>query len=343
MKVLILGGGGNIGFWVEKLLIENNDYVYSIQRGTQKIKRTHSKNPKNFFIIREDINELSETSKELVNNCDVIIDFVCFSAANARERIRLLSDFPGLLIMISTVAVYDRSLGTNILSSVSSCKNVKWAYAKNKLEAEEALLDGLKPGRVVICRLGHTFDIVLPVPFGVGDWTFVKWLLDGNPLMLFRGMDSRWSLFHSRDVARRILLVAANAENFTSVLNIANPQSVSWLEIGKAIYSTLDIPEKFRYISVDALRNLYPYWSESVIFHKQFDEVYVGDEIKKFSQLGEDDWDLAAGLRISLNFYLRNKPFQTVNQFYYDKFLLLAANSQIGAQLKRQMQNGEFD
>jgi nucleoside-diphosphate-sugar epimerase len=215
----------------------------------------------------------------------------------------------------------------NILSSVSSCEKVEWSYAKNKLEAEEVLLEGLKPGRVIICRLGHTFDVLLPVPFGSGDWTFVQWLLDGNPMMLFRGIDSSWSLLHSRDVARRILFLAANVENFTNVLNIANPQSVSWLEIGKAFYSTLRIPEKFRFISLDSLKTLYPYWSESVIFHKQFDEVYVGDEIKMFSQIEDSDWNLATGLSVSLNFYLRNKTIQTVNQFHYEQFSLLAANS----------------
>lgn len=158
MKVLILGGGGNIGFWVEKLLIENNHYVYSIQRGFNKLKRSHLENQENLFIIREDINQLSKLSRELIKDCDLIVDFICFNSLTASERLILFSDFSGLFIMISTVAVYDRSLGANILSSVSSCEKVKWSYAKNKLEAEKVLLTGIKPGRIKICRLGHTFD-----------------------------------------------------------------------------------------------------------------------------------------------------------------------------------------
>ena len=328
MRVLILGGGGNIGFWVEKLFMENHHAVCSLQRGFNKLKRNHSDEQKNFFIIREDVNALSEMSKKLINDFDLIIDFICYDAATAQERVRLLSGFSGLFIMISTVAVYDRSFGLNILSSVSSCETTKWGYAKNKFEAENVLLAGIGSDQIKICRLGHTFDIALPVPFGSGDWTIIQWLLDGNSLMLCRGSESSWPLLHARDAARRILITATEPQRFANVVNIVNSKATSWLVIARAFCTILGLPESFRYISVETLRVLYPYWSESVIFHKQFDEVYVGEEITKFSQTEVGDWSLETGLNVSLGCYFSEKSFQIVNQFDYSQFSLLARKSQ---------------
>jgi len=329
MKVLILGGGGNIGFWVENLLIEDGHYVYSIQRGINKVKRIHLEDKKNFFIIREDINQLSEASRSLINECELIIDFICFNSFTANERLRLFSNFSGLIIMVSTVAVYDRSRGINKLSSGSSCENVQWPYAKNKLEAEKVLLAGIKPGQIKICRLGHTFDTILPVPFGTGDWTFIQWLLDGNSLMLIRDSDSFWPLLHSRDAARRILLLSTEPQEFKNVTNIVNSQTRSWLEIGRAIFSGLGIPERFRKLDLEILRTFLPYWSDSVTFHKKFDEIYVGEEIDKFAKFESTDWSLEKGLEISLDFYLAQESSQLVNHFDYEQFSLLAKKSPI--------------
>ena len=327
MRVLILGGGGNIGFWVESLFIENHHEVCSIQRGFNKLKRNHPDGQKNFNIICEDINTLSEMSRKKINDFDLIIDFVCYDAVTALERVRLLSDFSGLLIMISTVAVYDRSFGMNILSSDSSCKNIKWGYAKNKFEAENVLLASIRSDQIKICRLGHTFDTALPVPFGSGDWTIVQWLLDGNSLMLFRGSESSWPLLHARDAARRILNVATQPQKFTNVVNIVNSKASSWLAIAKTFCTILGLPESFRFISVETLGMLYPYWSESVNFHKQFDDMYIGEEIAMFSQTEVGDWSLANGLAESLRWYLSDKSLQIVNQFDYSQFSLLARKS----------------
>lgn len=327
MRVLILGGGGNIGFWVEKLLIENLHDVYSIQRSVNKPKRKHLESQKNFVIILENVNNLSEMSCNFFNDFDLVIDFVCFNEMTAIKRMRLLSNFSGIFIMVSTVAVYDRSTTTNFLSSASKCENLYWEYARNKFKAEKIFLEGISSNQIKICRLGHTFDTILPVPFGTGDWTFVQWLLDGNSMLMHRRDESFWSLLHSRDAARRILLVATEPQDFANVVNIVNSQSTSWLEIGRVFFSSLRIPESFRFISVETLREIYPYWSESVFFHKQFDEVYDGDEIRKFSQIEATDWNLLDGLNFSLDFYRQKKTFRIVNQFDYDQFSLLAKYS----------------
>lgn len=327
MRVLILGGGGNIGFWVEKLLIENWHEVHSIQRSVNKPKRKHSESKKNFFIIHEDVNNLSEMSRKFVSQFDLIIDFICFNEATAIERVKLLSDFSGLFIMISTVAVYDRTISTNFLSSVSKCESLYWEYAKNKFKAERVFLAGIRSNQIKICRLGHTFDTILPIPFGKGDWTFVQWLIDGNSMLMFRKDESLWPVLHSRDAAKRILFVATEPQDFANVVNIVNSRSTSWLEIGRVLFSSLGIPESFRFIGVESLREIHPYWSDSVIFHKQFDDVYFGDEIRKFSQIEVTDWSLSTGLTTSLDFYRQKKSFRVVNQFDYDQFSLLAEYS----------------
>ena len=219
--------------------------------------------------------------------------------------------------MISTVAVYDRTEGMNTISSATACDDLKWGYAKNKFEAELFLLNNLKNCNVRILRLGHTYDTALPVPFGPSDWTIPDWLLKGNPLLMHRRDNNSWPLLHSIDVANRIYFIATNPDAFSKYINVVSNSPTSWDRIGTAFFDCLGLTENFSYLSVDALCNAYPYWSNSVYFHKRFSEKYVGDDQDVLNYHFPDSLDVNNGLAVAIKWYLSDKSYRQIDSEAY--------------------------
>ena len=313
MRLITFGGGGNIGFWVEKEFLDKGHKVLSVSRGLKETKRQFQETTSSLSHLREDLKHPSISLRNEVNKANVIIDFVCFTQTDASFRKTLLSEFSGLYIMISTVAVYDRTHNLNTLSTSSTCNNLDWPYARNKYEAELATRSHTTSYEKKVLRLGHTFDTSLPVPFGPGDWTIPKWLLQGEPLLIHRDGESFWPLLHSIDVAKRIYLVASNPELFADTINVVANVTVSWAEIGLAFFRCLGLEPNFKYISIDELRTKHMYWSDSVKFHKGFDERYIGAEQDIFREYLSQDIDIDSGLRISFEWYLSNPVFRKIN------------------------------
>lgn len=312
MRLITLGGGGNIGYWVEREFLDKNHEVLSVSRGVRKVKREFPQYTPGLSFLAEDIRFPSNLLKNKVKEAEVIIDFVCFNREDANLRKSLLSEFSGIYFMVSTVAVYNRKKSLNTLSAISNCDTLAWHYARNKYEAELAIRNYQAPFKKKILRLGHTFDISLPVPFGPSDWTIPKWLLEGEPLLIHRRERSTWPLLHSIDAAKRIYFVASHPEMFLDTVNVVANATTTWKEIGLAFFKCLNLEPRFQYISPDDLRTKHTYWSDSVYFHKQFDEEYVGVEQDIFRETFPKDIDIETGLHFSLEWYLTNPEYRKV-------------------------------
>jgi nucleoside-diphosphate-sugar epimerase len=320
---MTLGGGGNIGYWVESAFLKEGHDVVSISRGHNRMKRKFPMTTPKLSYFREDINLPSKSLQNEIKKADVIIDFLCFNERDAFQRKSLLSEFSGLYLMVSSVALYDRDLHLNTLSTLSPANRLDWPYARKKYEAELVIKNATAKYEKKILRLGHTFDISLPVPFGPSNWTIPKWLLEGKPLLIHRSGGSIWPILHSLDAAKRIHFVANNPKMFSNTINIVAESTTTWNEIGLAFFKHLKLEPKFKYIAVDELRNKNKYWSDSVYFHKQFDEVFVGVEQDLFKKYLSQDIDVEQGLYIALEWYLSNEDCRIVDaQALYELSML---------------------
>jgi nucleoside-diphosphate-sugar epimerase len=304
MRVLILGGGGNIGFWVEHELVSRGHEVTTVSRGTHRFKRRHRTNSL-LSSFTFDINSGGQLDFLCVTDFDCVIDFVLYDGLQATVRTTQFSMFTGLYIFISTVAVYKRKPGLNVLTSKSVIENPRWKYARNKLVAEGILAHGLRSAQLKIARVAHTFDIALPVPFGPGDWTVPYRILRGHPMLTHRYFESEWPLLHSSSVASRLALLVETPNEFQQVCNLAAGYSLSWSNIVDGFFHALNLKPNVKLLPVEDLASLYPYWADSVVYHKQFDERYVGPEIEYFESVCNDIC-LAQGLRSSIDLYVQN-------------------------------------
>ena len=319
-KVAVLGGGGNIGWWVEKVLLESGWYVSSFSRNLNKKKRLGLESHKNFKKINYDLSRHDDKIKDLISKFDCIVDFICFDRDTAKNRINLLSKFKGIYLFVSSVAVYERKTGRNKISNQSSCELIPWKYARSKREAEKVFIEYFPQEKLKVLRLGHTYDTIFPNPIGPNDWTIIDWIMRGNPMPIHKKESSKWPILHSQDAARRILEIMNYPRNFSNILNIVAKKVYTWEEIEDTIFNTFDLKINKKYISLTELFNRVPYWYDSVFYHKIFEECYIGQEIDMFKKFENQDLTVSQGLKITKDWYLNNKNARQINE---DSHILL--------------------
>ena len=311
MEVLIVGGGGNIGYWLEAQLLSGGHRVTSLVRGNRPSRRMHEPGQK-INIVRVDIYCHNLSSFINLNRFDCIIDLILYNYDQAHSRVNMFEGFSGMYIVISTVASYRRFSGLNVFSAKSSTSDVSWKYAQDKLAAEAEIASRLIKADVRIARLAHTYDTSLPVPFGPSDWTIPDRICNGHPILTHAYPSESWPLLHSIDAAKRICLLIERPSDFGPIINIASGSPTNWGSIVNGFFSLLDKEPYIKILRLEDLLRLYPYWADSVKYHKQFDEIYVGEEMDIFSEY-LTDLSLIGGLEIGFGYYRSFDKSNAVN------------------------------
>lgn len=181
---------------------------------------------------------------------DLLVDCVCYTAADAARLLPLLPDV-GSAVMISSKAVYVDADGNHVNSDdpphfdgpVSESQptmapsdidyQTREGYGANKVAAEHVLLDSGHP--VTVLRPSKVHGPASPRP---REWMFVRRVLDQRPVVLLAhrgaGVDHTSA---AANIAALVETVAARPGR--RILNSADPDAPSALQISRAIAAHL--------------------------------------------------------------------------------------------------------
>lgn len=182
---------------------------------------------------------------------DLLVDCLCYTAADARGLLPLLTDV-GSTVMISSKAVYVDAAGNHVNSEVApdfgGPVGESWptlapredvdyrsaeGYGPNKVAAEQVLLDSGHPVTVLRPSKVHGDGSTNP-----GTWVFVKRVLDRRGVVLLsqrgRGVDHPSA---AANIAALVETVAADPGR--RILNSADPDAPSALEISRVVAAHL--------------------------------------------------------------------------------------------------------
>jgi nucleoside-diphosphate-sugar epimerase len=181
---------------------------------------------------------------------DLVVDCVCYSAADAELLVPLAKDVASL-VMISSKAVYVDRFGRHSNSVESphfdgpiletsptvppgddSVEGSDW-YARNKVAAERVLLESGMPVTIVRASKVHGVGAARP-----REWHFVKRVLDARRHVLLRyGGDS---IDHPTAAVNLAALVQVAADKpGQRILNSADPDAPSVRDLSRAITAVL--------------------------------------------------------------------------------------------------------
>ena len=243
-RAIVLGGSGLIGRAVARRLLSSGWEVHITGRALSRVPADLIALGAAFHAAeRSD----SRALQQLVGSgADLLVDCLCFTAADARQLLPFLDDV-GSSVMLSSKAVYVDSLGRHVnspgrpvfsgpiaedqptVAPGNGCFDSPEGYGSNKVAAEQVLLDSGCPVTILRASKVHG-EGASPAR----EWVFVRRVLDARQAVFLAASGS--GVDHTTAAVNAAALVECVALNpGRRILNSADPDVPSALEISRTV------------------------------------------------------------------------------------------------------------
>lgn len=248
-RALIIGGTGLIGRATARRLLATGWQVGLTGRDPAHLPAEIAAAGGTF--VAADRHEPEQLRAALGGGADLLVDCICYTAQDATRLLPLVRT-AGSTVMISSKAVYVDAAGHHANSAVAphfdgpiretqptvarghGDYNSREGYGPNKVAAEQVLLDSGGPVTVLRPSKIHGAGAVKP-----NEWVFVKRVLDRRPAVFLARRGA--AVDHPTAAANMAALIeVVAAEPGRRILNIADPDAPSALEISRTIARLLD-------------------------------------------------------------------------------------------------------
>ena len=236
LKVLIIGGTGNISSSVSRLAVEKGCSLTILNRGNrEKIEGAEH--------LTADVTDEKSIRKAIAGRSwDVVADFIAFNADDAARDISVFSGRTGQFMFISSASCYAKPVTSYPITESVPLNNPYSDYAKNKIAAERTFMRAFEEDGfpVTIVRPSHTYATRFPFPVGNGgEYTIVDRIRRGLPIISPGDGTSLWTVTHSDDFAKGFTGLFALTKAIGNAYHITSDEVLTWnmifQEVGKAV------------------------------------------------------------------------------------------------------------
>lgn len=244
MKILFIGGNGNISWYCTQLAIERGHEVWHLNREISV--RTRRKTQPQVRKLKGDIRE-TDKIKTLLGHCsfDVVCDFICYNEEHAQNDIEIFGGKTKRFIFISSEAVYKRNPlpSTDVFTEDSEKYDISCGceYIIGKVEAERVFMEAYHQigFPVMIIRPSYTYDTIFPISIGHNCFTAPELILKGYPLLIAGDGKNLWAFTHSADFAAAFIRLAENNAAIGNTFNICTEEQLSWNDQSEMVLKAL--------------------------------------------------------------------------------------------------------
>jgi len=243
-RAVILGGVGVLGRATARRLLAANWTVDVTGRDPSRMPDVLTAAGARFHVAER--HDAGSLARILGGGADLLVDALCFTAADARQIVPLIRGVTSA-VMLSSKAVYVDQEGRHSNSESAPHfaapiredhptvtpsdldYNSREGYGANKVAAEQVLLESGLPVTVIRASKVHGEGAARP-----REWMFVKRVLDRRPAVFLahrgEGKDHTTAAANTASLIERIAAVPGQR-----ILNSADPDSPSGLEIVRTI------------------------------------------------------------------------------------------------------------
>lgn len=250
MKVLFIGGTGNISTACSRLALERKMELFILNRGTKV--RPGLKGAK---FLTADMNKPEQVKAVLKDHhFDVVVNFIAFALDEVERDMKLFSDNCDQYIFISSASAYQKPPSHPVITESTPLCNPFWDYSRDKIACEEALMKAYreKAFPVTIVRPSHTYDMVIPAAIGSWeDFTLIDRMRKGKEVIIPGDGSSLWTLTHSDDFAIAFTGLLGNRQAIGHSFHITSDESLTWNQIYEMMAHAAGVELKAIHISSD--------------------------------------------------------------------------------------------
>ncbi len=280
MRVLFIGGTGNISTSCVRLCVERGLDVVLLNRGQREraVAGTRS-----WLADIDDRGRVLELMGQ--ERFDAVLDFIAFTPAQVERDLALFAGRTRQYFFISSASAYQKPLLHPVVTESTPLKNPFWEYSRNKIACEDLLTAAYRERDfpAVIVRPSHTYATIFPVSVGpYRDFTLIDRIRRGGALLVHSDGTTLWTVTHSDDFAKGLVGLIGNDAAIGHTFHITSDESLTWNQIAATICEAAGVEPRIVHIPSEFLAARDEELVGSLLGDKAHSPIFDNSKIKRF-------------------------------------------------------------
>jgi nucleoside-diphosphate-sugar epimerase len=283
MKVLFIGGTGNISLAVTQLAAARGIELTLLRRG----QRT-AEVPEGVRTIVADISDETAVNTELGDrHFDAVVDWIAFTPDQIERDIRLFRGRCDQFVFISSASAYQRPVGDYLITESTPLANPFWQYSRDKIACEKRLMVAYRDEGfpITIVRPSLTYgntQIVLAVNSWQRSFTAIDRMRKGKKVIVPGDGSSLWCITHNSDFAKGFVGLLGHRQAIGHAFHITSDEVMTWDQFYRITAEAAGVEARIVHIASDFLGACDPGEIGSLTGDKASSVVFDNTKIKRF-------------------------------------------------------------
>jgi nucleoside-diphosphate-sugar epimerase len=315
MKVLFIGGTGNISSACSELAISRGVDLYHLNRGISAgIRKVQGAKT-----ITADIRNFDESKQALDgHHFDAVVDFIAFEPEDTQNDINLFAGKTDQFVFISSASAYQTPPEKLPVTEETPLNNPFWEYSRKKIACENLLIEAYRETGFpyTIVRPSHTYSkTLIPVE---GGYTVLHRMLKGLPVVVHGDGTSIWTLTHHKDFAVGLVGLLGNKAAINEAFHITSDEWLPWNSIFKLLATELGVTPHLVHVPSDIIARYDKRIGDSLLGDKTHSMIFDNAKIKAFVPDFNARIPFSKGVKEIVEWYKENTMNQEPNEHIND-------------------------
>lgn len=312
MKVLFIGGTGNISTEASKLAISQGVDLYLLNRGSSGVNIPGAKT------IIGDIYNFEEVKRALKDHAwDVVVNWIAFIPGHITTDLELFRGKTKQYIFISSASVYQKPPSYHIITESTPLYNPYWAYSRDKIDCENVLMKAYQEEDfpVTIVRPSHTYDKTIPLTIGGWtEYTAIDRMKKGQKVIIQGDGTSLWTVTHSSDFAKGFNGLLGNQRAIGHPVHITSDEVLTWNQIYQTVADAVGVELNAVHIASDFISSVIPGEKDGLWGDKSHCAIFDNSKIKNLVPGFTATLPFSEGIKRTLSWFEADSERMAVNE-----------------------------
>ncbi|MGO8693625.1 MAG: SDR family oxidoreductase [Rectinemataceae bacterium] len=312
MKVLFIGGTGNLSYECSLRALSEGVELYHLNRG-----RSRDRTPAAVVSLNADMSDEASLRSALDGlKFDAVVQFIAYRPEQVEADLRLLRDRTAQYVFISSASAYRKPPVSHVITEATPLDNPYWKYARDKIACERLLEAerGASGFPYTIVRPSHTYGLGwVPTPFGSSDFTIARRILDGKDVIVHGDGQSLWTITHARDFAVGLVGLLGNPAAIGEAVQIMGDEVLTWEAIYRCVGAALGVEPKIVHIPSDFIAKVEPELAGPFLGDKTWSAIFDCSKLKRLVPAFRTTIPFHRGIRESVAWLLADPARQTLD------------------------------
>jgi nucleoside-diphosphate-sugar epimerase len=312
VKVLFIGGTGNISTEVSKLCISLGMELFILNRGTRTTDLQGA------TLLRGDITKPDDIRAMLApHRWDSVVNWIAFTESDIERDIALFSGRTGQYVFISSASAYQKPPSHPVITESTPLRNPYWEYSRNKIACEERLNRAYRDEGfpMTIVRPSLTYDTVIPV--AIGGWTeytIIDRMKKGKKVIVHGDGTSLWTITHAEDFAKGFAGLLGHQQVTGHAFHITSDEILAWDQIYQAVATAAETELRAVHIPSDFIARYDPALTGTLLGDKAASVIFDNSKIKRFVPDFRATIPFSRGIQRTLAWFRADRKRQVISE-----------------------------